>query len=68
MFISVKLGCENMGILIPKENKKVVLDKIEENPIIVPTKKKNYLLAEPEDVTALDVEISPRGFRRIVLR
>jgi len=57
-----------MGILIPKENKKVILDKIEDNPIIVPAKKKNYLLAEPEDVTALDVEISPRGFRRIVLR
>ena len=57
-----------MGITIPKENKKVVLDKIEENPVIKPTKKKNYIVAEPEDVTALDVEISPRRFRRIVLR
>jgi len=57
-----------MGITIPKENKKVKLDKIEENPVIVPTKKKNYIVAEPEDVTALDVEISPREFRRIVLR
>ena len=57
-----------MGLTIPKENKKVMLDKIEENPVIVPCKKKNYLLAEPEDVTVLDVEISPMGFRRIVLR
>jgi hypothetical protein len=57
-----------MGLTIPKENKKVILDKIEENPVIVPCRKKNYLLAEQEDVTVLDAEVQPRIFRRIVVR
>lgn len=57
-----------MAILIPTENKKVKFQPKVENPVIVPCRKKNYPLAEPEGVTVLDVEISPRRFRRIALR